>query len=492
MAACLAFVGAVGFNALAINEHDYLAGLPTNPVPPSAPGAILHGTVVTLSSCPASFKLGSTPPISCTATVVDTYNNPANLKVLQGRIDWYYTAWSNPTTPIASCVLPATTTVGINSCPMSWWPVAPTFSPSTGTLSATYVPTSNHIGNSGGAQLQLLPNVDWTGTQCYDALSGVPAWQVEIGLPVRCQVHVQDLSTGAPTIPPTVTFSTINGSPPHPGVGMFTCSTTVATQTPPSPIWGGTAQPCQSPADPLNPPALKTNGQVSFGCTPDSTGMCEVLYRRLYENGTLAGVGDMTPLTLAAAGDTFQLATKILPESTPHPSLTYVVCTSTDKNVSANNGGGANFGNAQFNETQDLDIEGGVGTQLQCTATVVDAGPTGQASLSNNPAVTNNANPNLMEVYPPMGSVTLMYNGPDGTSPPVPLAPPCLLVRSDRAAFPPTAQAVGQAPFVSTCVMPPVSLTVSKYPGGEPALTVDYSGPTHAPSVSPRVVVKYQ
>jgi hypothetical protein len=67
---------------------------------------------------------------------------------------------------------------------------------------------------------------------------------------------------------------------------------------------------------------------------------------------------------------------------------------------------------------------------------------------ANNPAVDGTANPNWDEAYPPLGLVKFKYF--DGASTTV--VATCPLMQSPLAGPPPLRQAMGQAPFVSTCV----------------------------------------
>jgi hypothetical protein len=504
MAASLAFVGVVGFNAVATGEHDYLANLPTNPVAPSAPGSLMHPTAVTIGSgCPSTSKLGVT--ITCTATVTDMYGNPADLNPPWGTINWYLTAVGQPAgPPIYSCWLPHLTTGSTNTCTMTWMPTSSTNATGSYTLLAKYeAPESNHYPSQSSLGLLLTANLMWT-TGCVNDLLGgsPPATSVEIGHPLRCTVTLADGSAGAGfvTVPKNtqIDWSSANYAG---GTPNFTCATTS--------VVGGVLQTAGQPCN---------NAGTSYSCLTDSGGTCSVVYRHLYDSSG-GGIGANPALTLAAstygigaASPPLYLSITRTPDQ--HPTGIVVLCDNADspaghlkvfqfnlgdKGDSSSHYPGATFGNAWFGGTtsaanpggsppgtyggtKDLDVFGTPhGTNVACAVWVYDSVNGG----ANNPAVSSSPNPNLQESFPPSGVVTVSFSANGGPAVPITGAQ-CTLTPVAAATQP--VQSGTQAPFFSFC---PVNISIGGGSVGGPQeyIVVSYSGeatsnPAHSAPVT--------
>jgi hypothetical protein len=457
IAACLAFVGIAGFNALADAQRGYLATFPRNAVPPSAPGALQHPTSIDLPACVPpgpTIKVGTS--ITCTATVHDIYvSNPPDPKPPWGTIYFLLDGGI-----LNICALPHINTGSANSCSLTWKPVNSDVGNHT-LVVAYMMPESNHLVGSPSTPLplKLVYNVIWTTppTCVNEVAPGLPTGQVEIGHPFNCSAKILDgsLSGNPPFANRPISWSTLNG-PGQTGVGIFTCAGNYAQ------IWSS-----------MCPPPSYTGPTTSFTCTTDTSGTCSVIYRRIYDSN-LQGVNNALPLTVAALdavlGDVKSYAVRIVPQiasDSVHPSAVVALCTDPADSGAPQNGP-MPFGNvpAQFQGTHDIDVTGGTGSaSISCTATVYDAS-------ANNPAADTAAIPNKDEAHPPLGMVTFKYF--DGSSSTTVVAT-CPLVRSDLAGPPPLQQASGQAPFVSTCTRVfPLSGPVSPPPGIQPSITVEY------------------
>jgi hypothetical protein len=435
--ACLAFVGLAGFNALAGAQKNYLQEFPKNAPVPAAPGSLLHATAVDDPDCTPLTPTKVGVQIQCHSTVTDEFNDPASdRKRPWGTINFYL---DNSSLVVASCTLPnlPPSSGFTNDCTANW---TPTGSGMVGShiLRAKFDnPTSNHLASipSAALSLQFIPNLQWT-VACPNQIEPLPVGVTEIGHPLKCTATVKDLASGTPTSLPLnspITWSTDNGAVP--GVGMFTC-------TSPYNIWTDSAN-CPSPA-PLVP-----LGTASFSCFTDASSSCSVVYRRIFDS--MGGGGGTTPplsLTTSAGGPPYIAYVQILPpQYGAHGTHAVAVCNSADANVTMRTDPittpSVSFGNAEFQSTFGMDVKGTMGTQITCTATVLDGDP--------NPAATS-GDPNLGDAYPPRGTVTFKFDGASKAT--------CSLQRVDFAAAP-TQQAPGQAPFMSTCstMTTPFSIT---------------------------------
>ncbi|HLZ30581.1 MAG TPA: hypothetical protein VKV73_24965 [Chloroflexota bacterium] len=531
--ACLAIVGIAGFNALAEAQRGYLANFPVNQAPPTAPGALLHPTSIDPPSClqnglPLANPVLLGAPITCTTTVHDTYSNPYERDPPQGTIDWLLDGAQIPSSspPCNVVALPAVPPypAADSRCtaPAFTWTPGASPGPTPAALisgSHTLVAkfgrsclnppntcgdptnellTSFHLTSSTAPiSLTFSANIGWT-VACKNEITTetfpLPI-HAELGQPVTCTATVNDNNTGTPVPVPNgtaVQWSTVNGGAgPDAGVGIFTCSS-----------------PYDIRNDAVNcpQPQLVMSGTASFTCyTVGATGTCAVVYRRIYDS-LLGGVGASPTLTLTTAlaanppllqGSSTYNSIVIIPPAAPHQTMAFIVCQSPDPNMNMPLGAVDNYptggfvspslGAANFAATRDVDVNGTTATQVTCTITVVDAySPSPNPNpTETNPCTLPACNSNLDAAYPPMGKVQFTWNGtPSFTSPMCSLVPV-------QAPGPPTSQALGQVPFMSSCQMGPLTLTgrlastnppqqsVSMQPyTGEPVASPGHNGPT--------------
>jgi hypothetical protein len=413
MAAILAIVGAIGFNALAVHEHDYLADLPTNSAAPSAPGSILHPTATVFAStpsCPVQARTGTT--VMCTATVTDTYSNPADRNPPWGVVNWYFTTGGSAT-QVATCALPHITAGATNTCTMSWTPATP----SAGTLLAKYeLPQSNHlVSQSPPGSLTLLPYLDITNA-CNAPLSQSTS-QVEMGHPVVCIATIKDHFSHTP-VSTSITWTSSTSAP---GAQLFNCFTSYPVPS---------ASPSQAAASytmlqGCSPPTLG-----SYSCTTDVTfGTCGVVFRLDPTNSGDAQAMVAKTLTIQAATDPLNAAPPTPPFTITRPLNGHPVgfsvgpCTGITGNVT--------FDPlttwpvpARTNRTVPavsiIHVHGGgavASAQVSCQVVVADTSLTA-AFDGQPPACTNPPNPpvdpcniDYQDSYPPFGQARIVDAG---------------------------------------------------------------------------------
>jgi hypothetical protein len=488
----MALVALVGFNALGSAQAAYWgAAAPRLAAPTPAPGDFLHPTRVDAQSCgPVSIPLETA--YTCTLpTVTDIYSDANERRAPAG---WVGLHLDNDVNPKQVCHLSAPSG-NQNSCSsLTWTPTDPSLLGSPHTMSlwyegvAPYQPQSNHSPSRSAPQsVQFLPDLQFTSVSCVNDLILLPPGAAEIGNPLRCTVTLTDVSSGLPGVPPAagtaVTWSTVNG-PSYQGVGMFTCNTgafNTATRTSAINIFSDSTT-CQ-PTAPLVP-----NGIASFTCWTDTTGQCSILYRRLYDSTGKAVSNPTLTLTVPGNSQSYSGLVSIVEPLGPHRSSAVLLCASTDvSNVHVQNNNnypydplkpyrnspaGSPIGN-RFRATTAMSINGSTGTQISCTVTVADEDPNPAADYANiDPDIALNSDPNRADAYPPAGTVNFQLDGTPFAS--------CTLRRADVPA-PPTAQAQGQAPFMSTCSAGPFTLNGSSSStlgidyAGEPGLTAGHS-----------------
>jgi hypothetical protein len=257
-AAAVAFVGLVGFSALAHAQAMYWGGPAVQtldePTPPV--GTFMHPTRVLPAdfTCDkASVLYGDT--VHCDVSVTDVSQAPTVPSPPGGQVVVMMDSGSVSTT----CNLSPVSSV-VSHCQVSW---AATTSADAGlrTAKPTFLPTDN-VHLAAGAPLPSLQirvyvpdvvistsagcSVPWT------SASG-PTWNVEIGHPVLCTASVTD----------DITHQNLAGvllkwtSSPVLGNPLFTCFTNFSFAT---------LNACQPPAQ-------------TYLCTTDSSGMCKIIFR---------------------------------------------------------------------------------------------------------------------------------------------------------------------------------------------------------------------
>ena len=478
--AAIAFVALLGFGALGQAQAAYWGAASTtfDTPPPQSTNSFLHPTQVDAPQCsPQPAKLGLA--FTCSSpTVHDVYSDPSLRTPPGGSIGLFV----NGVGPRASCLVSASG-AAMSSCPnLIWTPNDSTLLWATVPVTLEYYAmTTNHQPNTSPTlTVTFVPNLQWSfpsasNPPCVDPLTSTPTLQVSLGHPLLCTVAVVDASN--PTSPVSfqgapLTWSTVNGGgPPNDGVGIFTCATNLLADM-------FNAGKCPSPGNPI-PKA----GQATTTCSTDASGNCTIVYRRMFDANS-KGVGSQPALTISSpllSGTASVTLNPIVAPSTLNPSGMYVSCIDKDplsphltvQPVSPD----PTFGNAQFKATNTMQITGApYVTAVQCTALVFDANPTG------NPSVVSSGSPNQQQAFPPAGNVTFSW----ATSSTSVTIATCQLTRIDySAAFP--QQAIGQAPFMSSCQTP--TLTLSGSPGQTSRLDVDYAGEggaSRAHSASPQ------
>lgn len=441
MASCLAFVSVAGFNALADAQKNYLVTFPKNATPPSAPGSLMHPTVIS-----PSLNCGAPPPIltlqvnvvgskdlTCdTINVFDQFD-PSDPKTPQGVIHLYLDASTAQQKEIASCTLPSTVTTGPkNSCTLpSWTPDSSYYG--THTLTAVYVPTSNHFGYSSGPETLVIgPGLKLTALNCVNEAVGGPDNQVEIGHPLTCQVSLKDLTTGTTpaNVPVVWTDTTATGLP------LFSCYS------------GGSAAAIQIAL--WSPPCAPANPSPASACTTNTSGMCSVVYRDLDNPMTNTGVAVPHQLTVTASyqpGLTSPVFTYSFPWQvnvtralSPHPVQMWMKCPGSAPATFVARG----FGTFQATNTLTLHS----GNTVDCTAYVIDSDPNAILDCVNPSCL---GNPDVYDAHPPIGQVTWTASSGATVSGP---STSCTLARAmptEVPLAPPTTVIPNQTPYASSC-----------------------------------------
>jgi hypothetical protein len=481
IAASLAFVGAVGFNALAGNEKTYLQNFPKNGPVPAAPGSLLHPTQISALTCssPSWPNVVINDTITCnTPTVTDVFSNPSDLHSPGGVINYYRSA--SPPVVVASCTL-APVTGSTSRCPsasVAWAVTDASLADGSGrTLVAQYEvvgPTAtNHLGAATNTVSFIVepllkftaaapgfgvpppapphgflnPNTDYCIN--YDtSLSDMPN-NVEVGHPLLCTVQVTDLTHGGWYAGQPVTWKANSGSGNQ---DFLSCNTASGTNLAPMFTLN------QCPASP------------SLQCTTDTNGKCSVVYRRL--NTPSAKVVDAitttSTLTISALGQSATNPAVNVHAAAPHNATVLINCGAPKTpNVTFPPPGSAALRQAIFNVTSAVNVHIPPAS-VTCTATAIDtdantaldcyAGPPAGCVVKTNPDQHN--------AHPPVGQITWTWGGQVG--PP----PTCWLFQVGNFAG---YQAPGQTPFASSC-----QNTLNFSPGGDTTLTASYSGPTHS------------
>jgi hypothetical protein len=202
-----------------------------------------------------------------------------------------------------------------------------------------------------------------------------------------------------------------------------------------------------------------------------------VIYRRQYD-ALGSPVGSTPVLTLTAKVNPAASLTSVpfpdkinvVPQRHDlHPIGVVALCTATP-------GTGVSFDNAsvflmrgdvatkaEFLGTNKISVTGRAGT-FQCSVSVAD---TDGSPASECDYLIPCGNPDKADSYPPIGTVSLTLNNT-----PVPNVR-CRLDNKMGTPEPPTKQAIGQAPFVSSCKLPAV--TIERPPPGGLTLRVEYN-----------------
>jgi hypothetical protein len=465
----------------------------------------VHPTSIDAPLCsPAGpVLLGTT--LTCTTTVRDTYNPASDRKAPWGWVDWQIdgttisychlsqlpTGDTNNTCSLTYLV-PATLPVGPHTLTVRYGYATPT-PPPPGPLE------SNHNRTTAQLTINVQPNLHFTVACVNDVLSpnpNAPVWvPQEIGHPIRCNVIVQDGSSGTLVNVPNgmpIQWSTTNGGGTT-GVGMFTCAIPAA----PFPVPSGTGYNSGSHtavpdvySDSTNcpRPVINPSQPVSFTCFI-SGGNCSVLYRRLYDS-SYGGVGPTPPLVITALDpSTYQPITSYtypLPNITSpsggtfHQAQGYTYCNPGSFNQSNQN---SMFSNATIQSTQSIDVHGGTvgGTgsvTLTCTAYVFDVRPSPVLNYGWLLAPGSTSNPNFADGNPPMGVAHFRQNGNPMANCPLGRVDFAALTSDPNGTIFPPGQATGQAPFMSSCTLAnfPISGTITDMANlGTAPVTVGFS-----------------
>jgi hypothetical protein len=459
--AVVAFVTFAGLNVLSSHETAYFNGMALDPVAPSAPGALIHSSSLTFVCTPAVVPALVATPITCTATVDDTYSTASDRKPPRGTVSWTF-----PDKSTGECNLPSTPPIGFETTCSAPYKANPlSYIPGKYKVTAQYNP--NHLSNhypapSPEATVTVAdPTLD---VSCTNTLNTtLPVGQVELGFPLDCQVKV---SSGTQPIPGEVlTWSQASTE----GIGILTCRTQGTGLN----IW----------TNHTDCPAPDLTGAGSLACTTNASGVCGVIYRHLYDTGGGAlGAAPVLSVELDYANNltksTASYPIKVVtPAAHPHATDTAAVCTRTGGNATVTPST-LTDGSAVFNTTASIkDISGS--PTFKCDIRVLDKAP--------NPAYSGAASadsPDRAPAYPPTGLVNLTYNSTAVgycALRPVPTTPP---------SAPPT-QALGQEPFFAGCTAVDPSgkstaITLNDAPGSSGTLRVSFEGaePGHTASFS--------
>jgi hypothetical protein len=512
--AAIAFVALLGFGALGRAQAAYWGAESAAlnvPPPPSSPW--IHDTKVADLNCglaaanPAPVPAGVT--ITCTnQTVSDNYIDPSQWQAPKGTLALYLD--TSPPSVVASCPLTILTT-GVSVCSsLSWTPPAGLIGSTVYHLSLQYQPVGNWFANSSASvpvqfvtnYVLYLPN----SPACQD-VTGLPTLTVELGRPLTCLAGLQDASNPASPAPVSgakIWWATTNADPspssPDRGIGMFTCATLNLADF----FNTSTTTPCPSPS-PI--PSAK-DSQALGSCVTNSSGMCSIVYRRLYDDPTGLGVGATPTLGLVATDQatptphqlgapiTLPAPIKVVSPSSAHASLLLGTCAnnydpshltlvaqkSTDVPSPV-------FGTVTFPAIHDMDIDthgGSATTSFGCGGVVYDAlqtlNPSANCTLSPSltcPATSGSLSAVQQQAFPPTGTLTISWSNIASVylnGSPTPSISPvtCTLARMDNSSPTGPPQAAGQAPWMSSCGY---TFQIKGQVGGpQESITITYGG----------------
>jgi Flp pilus assembly pilin Flp len=465
IAALVGIVTFAGLSVLTAHETAYFNGMSLTPKAPDAPGALLHPTSATFVCTPNKVRALIPTLITCTATVDDTFSNTSDLKPPRGRVTWTFPDGSKP-----YCDLPNSPATGFRTqCSRNYQPTPNSYIPGTYTVTAQYDPMglSNHFPAPAPPSSVTVdqPTLD---ASCTNAVNTtLPVGQVELGYPLDCQVKLS--SWGSPVAGQTITWTNA-----VPTVGGILACRTQGTGLPN--IWTDYAS-CKAP---------RLDGTGSLPCVTNASGVCGVIYRRVYD--TFGGGANTTPvlsLQLVYANGTATNAVYPDPTKTPpdppirviapihqHPTETVAVCKRTALgSATVAPPTNVDVGSAHFQRTPSIDQINGM-AEFSCDIRVVDKDP--------NPAFYgpgSTSNSDIADAYPPLGATALTYT--DSTGAPS-IVGNCVLNPVPSTVVPP-AQAHGQEPFFAQCTS--LNIHLSDVPASSGTLTVAFSAePGHGSS----------
>jgi Flp pilus assembly pilin Flp len=224
IAAAVAFVALVGFNALGAAQQAYWTGVSANlNPPPPGQGNFIHptSTVISGSGCVSGTTFYVNQQLSCTATITDVFTSGANTPL--GTLTW--TLDGAPfRTP---CTMTNYTANPFWTCPLTYtWPVAAV---GTHVLSASYTPSDNHAPSVQappgltfiilGLNFNFTCNNPWN--QSLGTAPPAASISVAVGEPLFCTLTVTD-NLGNPG--PTGLAVNVTAAPGA-GIPYFACYT---------------------------------------------------------------------------------------------------------------------------------------------------------------------------------------------------------------------------------------------------------------------------
>jgi hypothetical protein len=444
--------------------------------------------------------------ITCTnQTVSDNYIDPSQWQAPKGTLALYLD--TSPPSVVASCPLTILTT-GVSVCSsLSWTPPAGLIGSTVYHLSLQYQPVGNWFASSSAAvPVQFVTNyvLDLPNSPACQDVNGKATLAVDLGLPLTCLARLQDASnpkSPAPVSGMNILWATVNADPsssnPNRGIGMFTCATLNLADF----FNTSTNTPCPSPS-----PIPSGPGQQALGkCVTNSSGMCSIVYRRLYDDQTGLGVGASPTLGLMATdqatppnqlGAAIPLSgIKVGSPSSAHASLLLGTCTNNDPAhltlvaQKSTDIPSPVFGTVTFPAIHDMDIDtkgGPATTSFGCGGVVYDAlqalNPSANCTLSPSltcPATSGSLSTVQQQAFPPAGTLTFSWSNlasvyVNGSPTPATLPVTCTLARVDNSSPTGPPQAAGQAPWMSLCGF---TFKINGHVGGpQQSITIAYSG----------------
>jgi hypothetical protein len=497
IAATTAFVCLLGLNVLTTAQKAYFTDLPLAPVAPSAPGALLHPTVVAAPNCtPIRLMLGAT--LSCDAPMVrDNLQNVSDRKTPWGTITLYLDSPSGLV--LGSCTLPHSSGGDTNWCsgPVVSIPLVDVALIGDHTVVAQFAPESNHFINppSAGTTITIVGlKFAKDGPVCENILRATLNNMVEIGRPIACNVQVVDLATGgAPNPPIEVTWIAPSLGPAGgAGVPYLTCAIVVDdpvvwNQRLPSTLY------LTPPGNRCDPANTSTTG---VRCTTDAvTGVCGVVFRRERNlmGSAVPDIGFQALFVSAASGlvtATLPNAIHVVASYTTNHANTWMRCTPQQGRVEVNDStyvvDGDGPGPPPLNNTR-LSVTAttaltiyGTSATVSCPAYVVDNMPSTATACSAGPAC--GTNPDRHDGFSPVGTISWATSAD--------ILSWCTLSRFDGR-FDPSSQAPNGTPYGSICDGSPANVKLTGKIGDSFDLTAVYTGPTHSNHTNVAVRVNF-
>ena len=471
--AIVVVVGAAGLNVLGGAEGRILSGKDAPPhlgAPPPRQEYFKHYTQLTPLSCsPTLVLIGLTPPFTCGNLTVTDLDSTDPVPPW-GRIELYLDGSS---TLVTYCDLPRSSSGSTNSCQFRT-PYS-NLSYGSNTVAATYNPidpltgvsVSNHFAsNSPNSQtVTIEPGVKFESILCPNLdVPGLGEAVVEVGHPLTCTVTLKDYTSGVPT---PLANQTVRWTADDPngmsGLPQLNCYTNGAASL----IW---TAPCPPNSTAVTP----------FTCVTDSAGKCSVIYRRLENAISPPGAAGVHALTLATDYQSFTYPSApknitVVP-ALGHPTAMWMGC------IGGSLVTPSSFPVRQGNFAATGIIKLHTGNPITCQAWVIDTDPT--RALDCTYPSCNNINPDLMDSFSPIGTVTFSPStGSTGVALGGSLS--CSLARQDPNSVPlapPSVVVPGTTPYAAMCQ---ATFTVTAAAGASGGLTASFnSGPGHVSTSS--------